>query len=211
MNRIHLSAFFALTLPVLAPAAEPVYANDFESAEVGKAPKDFLVISGAFTVRQDGANKVLELPGEPLDTFGALFGPSQTESLSVTARFFGTKTGRKLPAFGLSVNGAGGHRVQVSAAKKALEIFRGDDARVSVPFEWTSGTWTCLRIQVRKTPAGSWMIEGKAWPAETAEPPKWSISLEEKDAPSAGRPGIWGSPFSGTPIRFDDLMIVPAS
>ena len=49
----------------------------------------------------------------------------------------------------------------------------------------------------------------KAWPAAGAEPEKWNIALEEKDAPAAGRPGIWGSPFSGTPIRFDDLAIAP--
>ena len=211
MNRFHLSALFASALPVFAPAAEPVYANDFEAAEVGKTPKDFLVISGAFTVQQDGANKVLELPGEPLDTFGALFGPSDKDSLNVSAKFFGTKTGRKFPAFGLSVSGAGGYRLQVSAAKKLIEIFKGDEVKSSTPFEWVGGAWTSLRIQVRKTPAGSWMIEGKAWPAASAEPPKWNISLEEKDTPSAGRPGLWGSPFSGTPIRFDDLVIVPAS
>ena len=211
MNRFHLSAFFGVVLPLFAPAAEPVYTNDFESAEVGKAPKDFLIISGAFIVRQDGANKVLELPGEPLDTFGALFGPSEKDSLSVSAKFFGTKTGRKFPAFGLSVNGTGGWRLQVSAAKKTIELFKGDDAKMGVPFEWTSGAWTSLRIQVRKTPAGSWMIEGKAWASTGAEPAKWSIALEENDAPSAGRAGIWGSPFSGTPIRFDDLAVVPAS
>ena len=211
MNRTHLSALFALALPVFAPAAEPVYANDFEADEVGKTPKDFLVISGAFAVQRDGANKVLELPGEPLDTFGALFGPAEKDGLSVSAKFFGTKTGRKFPAFGLSVNGAGGYRLQVSAAKKLIEIFKGDEVRSSAPFEWVTGEWTTLRIQVRKTPAGAWMIEGKAWPAAGAEPPKWGISLEEKDAPSAGRPGIWGSPFSGTPIRFDDLVIVPVS
>ena len=211
MNRLHLSAFFALALPVFAPAAEPLYANDFESAEVGKTPKDFLVISGAFTVRQDGANKVLELPGEPLDMFGALFGPAEKDGVSVSAKFFGTKTGRKFPAFGLSVNGAGGWRLQVSAAKKALEIFKGDEVKASAPFEWTSGAWTSLRIQVRKTPAGAWAIEGKAWPATAAEPATWSLALEEKDEPSAGRPGLWGSPFSGTPIRFDDLAILPAT
>ena len=211
MNRLRLSAFFALALPAFAAAAEPLYANDFEAAEIGKTPKDFLVTAGAFTVRQDGANKVLELPGEPLDTFGALFGPSEKDGLSVSAKFFGTKTGRKFPAFGLSVNGPGGWRLQVSAAKKTLEIFKGDESRISVPFEWTSGAWTSLRIQVRKTPAGAWAIEGKAWPATAAEPPKWSLALEEKDAPSAGPSGIWGSPFSGTPIRFDDLRIVPVS
>ena len=211
MNSVRLSTLAALTLPLFARGEVPAYANDFESAEVGKAPRDFLVIAGAFTVQQNGAKKFLELPGSPLDTFGALFGPANMDGLSVTGKFFGTKTGRKFPAFGLSLNGAGGYRLQVSAAKKQLEIFKGDEARTSVPFEWKDATWLSLRIQARKTPAGVWVIEGKVWPASDAEPAQWSISLEEKDAPAAGRPGVWGNPFSGTAIRFDDLVITSLS
>ena len=209
MSRLPVTALFALSLPLFCRGAEPVYANDFQSAEVGKTPKDFVVISGAFTVQQDGGDQFLELPGAPLDMFGALFGPSQTEGLSVTAKFFATKTGRKFPAFGLSLNGVGGYRLQVSAGKKQIEIFKGDDARTSVPFEWADAKWLSLRIQARKTPAGAWVIEGKAWPAADAEPEKWSVVLEETAAPAAGRPGVWGSPFSGTPIRFDDIAVTP--
>ena len=209
MNSLRLSAVLALALPLFTRAEEPAYANDFQSAEVGKTPKDFLVIAGAFTVQQEGAQKFLELPGSPLDTFGALFGPAKMEGLSVTGKFFGTKTGRKFPAFGLSLNGAGGYRLQESAAKRQLEIFKGDESRVSVPLEWADAAWLSLRIQARQTPAGAWVIEGKVWPAGEGEPGSWSISLEEKDAPAAGRPGVWGSPFSGTPIRFDDLAVTP--
>ena len=210
MNCLRFAALFAFALPSFAAADAPVYANDFESAEVGRTPKDLLVISGAFTVRADGGNQFLELPGAPLEMFGALFGPEGKDGVSVSAKFFGTKTGRKFPAFGLSLNGAGGYRLQVSAGKRQLEIFKGDELRTGVPFEWTDGAWLSLRIQLRKAPAGAWTIEGKAWPATGAEPEKWSIVLEEKDAPAAGRPGIWGSPFSGTPIRFDDLAITAA-
>ena len=196
-----------LALPAFALAAEPLYSNDFEKSEVGVVPKDFLVIGGSFTVQADGANKVLELPGAPLDMFGAMFGPSVEAGVCASGKFFGTSVGRKFPAFGISANG---YRLQVSAGKKAVEIFKGDESRVSVPFEWKSGTWTSLRIQLRKAASGLWMIEGRAWPAGSPEPKDWTISLEEKDAPAAGRPGIWGSPFSGTPIRFDDLLVEPA-
>ncbi len=209
MNRLPLSALVALALPLFAYGEEPVYAADFESAEVGKAPKDFLVIAGAFVVQEESGKKFLELPGSPLDTFGALFGPAKMEGLSVTGKFFATKTGRKFPAFGLSLNGAGGYRLQVSAAKKQIEIFKGDESRANAPFEWSDAVWFSLRIQARKTPAGAWVIEGKVWPAAKGEPATWSVSLEEKDAPAAGRPGVWGSPFSGTPIRFDDLTVTP--
>jgi hypothetical protein len=78
-----------------------------------------------------------------------------------------------------------------------------------VPYTWASDTWTSLRIQVRKT-GSSWIIEGKAWPAGAPEPEKWMITTEEKESLPAGRAGIWGSPYSGLPIRFDDLLVIPA-
>ena len=202
-----LLAAAALALPL--HAAEPLYKNDFESAEVGKAPPDMLVMAGDFQVKQDKDGKYLELPGEPLDTFGLLFGPSVKDDVSASARFYGTKKGRKLPSFGISLNGAGGYRLQVSAAKGALEFFKGDEAKLSVPYTWTSDAWTTLRITVRKSGSG-WVIEGRAWATGSPEPEKPLISLDEKMEPSTGKAGLWGSPFSGTPIRFDDLVVAPA-
>jgi len=198
-----------LAAPIRAAEPAPVFANDFEAAAVEKAPEGAMAIAGDFAVKPDGANKVLELPGEPLDTFGILFGSAGQGDLSATARFFGTKTGRKYPTFGVSLGGVGGYRLIMSGGKKSLEIFKGDEAVKSVPFEWTSGDWTKLRLQVRKA-GGGWVIEGRAWPATGAEPKDWQISLEVKDTPSTGRAGLWGSPYSGTPIRFDDLVITAA-
>jgi hypothetical protein len=208
MNPLCLSALLACSLSAAA-AAPPLYRNDFESAQVGETPKEFLILAGTFIVQQEAGNKFLELPGAPLDTFGLLFGPAQGDGLSASAKFFGTSKGRKFPTFGISLNGAGGYRLQVSAAKKALEIFKGDEARANAPFEWPAGKWSNLRIQLRKTPAGSFVVEGKAWPADGPEPEQWAVSLEEKSPPAPGRPGIWGSPYSGTPIRFDDLVVAP--
>jgi hypothetical protein len=132
MNRLCVSALLACSLSAVADTP-PLYRNDFESAEVGQTPKEFLIIAGTFTVQQEAGNKFLELPGEPLDTFGLLFGPTEGEGVSASAKFFGTSKGRKFPTFGVSLNGAGGYRLQVSAAKKALEIFKGDETRVNAP------------------------------------------------------------------------------
>jgi hypothetical protein len=189
---------------------KPVYENNFESGTVEKSPEGAMAIAGDFLVKQEGGNKFLELPGEPLDTFGILLGPAGQGDLNATARFFGTKTGRKFPAFGVSLGGVGGYRLIVSGGKKLLEIFKADEVVKSVPFEWASGEWTTLRLQARKVGAG-WIVEGKAWPSSGTEPKDWQISLELKDAPSAGRAGLWGSPYSGTPIRFDDLVIAPVN
>ena len=209
---MRFSPFLFLPLvALLAPlrAAEPIYKNDFEAAEIDKAPAEVMIMAGTFEVKQGAEGKYLELPGEPLDTFGLLFGPSVKDDVSASAKFFGTKKGRKFPTFGVSLNGVGGYRLQVSPAKNALEFFKSDESKLSVPFTWASDTWTTLNITVRKSGAG-WVIEGKAWAAGSAEPEKPSITIEEKEEPKAGRAGIWGSPYAGTPIRFDDLLIVPA-
>jgi hypothetical protein len=202
-----LAAFVSLAA---AEPAKPLFQNDFSKADVGKQPADVMVMSGDFSVKEDAKDgRFLELPGEPLDTFGLLFGPTPAGDVTASARFFGTKKGRKFPAFGISVGGVGGYRLQISAAKKMLEIFHGDEVRQSVAYEWKDESWTSLRVQVRKA-AAEWVVEGKAWPAGTPEPAAWTITFATKDEPPAGRPGIWGSPFSGTPIRFDDLVLSPA-
>jgi hypothetical protein len=199
---------FAAAGALTATAAEPLYQNDFEKAEVGPAPKDLMVISGVFAVKEEAGNKFLELPGAPLDAFGALFGSNPPGDATASARFHGTKTGRKFPTFGISLHGVGGYRLQLSPGKNALEIYKGDESKQSIPFKWQSGTWTHLRIQLRKSGEGC-IVEGKAWTEGSPEPEAWSIKLEEKEAPTPGRAGIWGSPYAGTPIRFDDLRLAP--
>ena len=191
-------------------AAEPLFSEDFSKAAVDAAPQGLMIMSGVFTVKEEAGNKFLELPGAPLDTFGSLFGPTAEKiDANASTRFFGTKQGRKFPTFGVSLHGVGGYRLQVSPAKKALEIYKGDAPLASAPLDWQSGTWVHLRIQVTGKGAGC-VIQGKAWPDGQPEPATWTITHEEATAPKPGRAGIWGSPYAGTPIRFDDLKLEAA-
>ena len=198
-----------LAISLLSPAvAAPLSAFDFQSVTVGELPEDFLVLDGNWAVKDDSGNKLVELPGAPLDSFGALFGPSQVDGVVLTARGRSERKGRLYPAFAISLNGVGGYRLQVSAAKKELEIFQGDEPKVGVPFEWESGAWTQMKLQVRKTGEG-WVVEGKAWKDGTPEPKDWMVTLKVGEAPPEGRPAFWGNPFSGRPIQFDDFKLEP--
>jgi hypothetical protein len=188
--------------------AKPLYENDFEKSEAGKVPDDFLVLDGQFSVKEEEGNKVLELPGAPLDTYGVLFGPTEKEGLAVSARIFGTGKGRRFPAFAASLNGVGGYKLQISPAKKLVELYKGDALKTSLPFEWASARWTNLKLQVRKVKDGEWKVEGKVWQEGSDEPKSWTVSLDENEEPFAGRAAVWGNPFSGTPIRFDDFKVV---
>jgi hypothetical protein len=186
---------------------KPVYENDFEKATVGQLPADFLVLDGGFVIKEENGNKFLELPGSPLDSFSVQFGPAQTEDVSVSARINGTAKGRRFPTFGVGVNGTAGYRLQMSPAKKALELYRDQTLKQSIPYEWKSGNWTQFRLELRKLKEGLWKVEGKAWEEGTPEPKGWMISAEENEAPNAGKASVFASPFSGVRLQFDDLVV----
>lgn len=191
----------------LGAQPKPLYSNDFEKAEIGKLPDEFLALNGEFAVRSEGTNKCLELPGAPLDSFGVQFGPTETEDAAVSARILGTAKGRRAPTFGVGLGGVSGWKLQVSPGKKALELLKDQDVKASKEFEWKPGTWTRFRLQIRKEKDGEWRVEGKAWPQGASEPGEWMISFGEKQEPEAGRASVVGSPISGTPIWFDDLTV----
>lgn len=201
------ASMFASCASLAAPAT--TYENNFDDAAVGQVPDGFVVINGEFTVAEDGGNKFLELPGAPLDSFGVLFGPAATDGASVTARFFGTSKGRRHPAFGVGLGGVSGFKLQVTPAKKAVELYLGDLVVASAAWEWRSGQWTHLRLQIRKAAASSWVVEGRVWAEGQAEPSDWAIRFEPKDPPISGKAGVWGKPFADTPIRFDDVKVTP--
>ena len=204
----------ALILRAVAQDARPVYQNNFEKEALDKVPDDFLVLDGAFAVKEERGNKFLELPGAPIgEGSGLLFGPTEKQGLTVFARVQGTSKGRRFPAFAVGLNGQGAvaYRLQVSPAKKLLELYKGEEVVATVPHTWEPGSWTWLRLQVRKVKEGEWKVEGKTWKEGGAEPEGWLVSYSEKMEPVAGRASIWGTPYSTTPIRFDDLLLRPVT
>lgn len=189
------------------PTPAPVlYANNLEKAEIGKVPDDIMVLGGEFVVKSDGTNQFLELPGAPLETFGAQFGPAEKENVVVSAQVFGTGKGRRAPSFGVGLGGVSGWKLQASPGKKTIELLKDQDIKSGVPLDWKSGEWMHLKLQIRKIKDGEWKIEGKAWQGD-GEPKDWMISFDEKEDPVAGKSSILGSPFAGTPIWFDDFVV----
>jgi hypothetical protein len=184
-----------------------LYENNFENETVGKVPENFLVLDGGFAVKEETGNKFLELPGSPLDSYSLQFGPTESSNVVVSARINSTAKGRRFPTFGIGLNGIAGYRLQLSPAKKSLELYKGDGQKASAPFDWNSGHWLNFRLQIRATNPGEWKVEGKVWNAENPEPSNWMVAFDEKELPGSGRPSIFGSPFAGTPIQFDDLRV----
>jgi hypothetical protein len=188
-------------------AAEPLYQTNFEKTKTGEVPEDFLVLDGDFAVKQSNGNKYLELPGAPLDAFGFMFGPSARHGNEISARMFGTKKGRRYPVFGVALNGVNGYRLQVAPAKRAIELLKGSAVVAKVPFRWGGGEWLRLALRVEQTGTAEWTITGKVWPDGKKAPAKPTITHKETKEPRNGKPSIWGSPYSGTPIRYDDIVV----
>jgi hypothetical protein len=212
ISTLLLASLFALHILSSAHAADALFSQDFSEVKEGEPPDGFLVLDGQFAVKHAAGDKFLELPGAPLESYGVLFGPNEAAGIEVEARIRGTRTGRKFPTFAAGVNGGGGYKIRVVPAKNAVELVFGlEDVRASAPFKWTSGEWTHLKIRITKTDAGV-AISAKAWQTG-AEPADWTLTTTDKEAPPAGKPGVWGMPFSGTPIQFDDLKVsaIPAA
>ena len=211
-SRLRIAAavvsLFCITTASAADATGKVlYQNDFSKGEVGKLPEEMLLLDGGFAVQEVKGDKVLQLPGAPLETYGVLFGSTESVNVMATTRVHSTKKGRREPAFALGLNGNAGYKLQISASKKLVELYKGDDVVAREPFAWESDSWTLLKLQVRKVKDGEFVVEGKAWKQGAPEPTKWSVSHTEESEPSAGRASIWGNPFAGTPIDFDDLLV----
>jgi len=58
---------------------------------------------------------------------------------------------------------------------------------------------------VKKAADNKWLITCKAWPADAAEPAEAAITHEDATLKGQGKCSIWGTPFSNTPIYFDDV------
>lgn len=192
-------------------ASEPLFSCDFSKLPAGPLPESFMIMQGEFAVKDLGTNKVMELPGAPVDSFSVLFGPVTNANVAVEARVFGTAKGRRMPTFGVGLGGVAGYKLQVAPGKKVVELIVAETQVVaSAPFTWESGAWLQCKLQFRKTGGDSWRVEARVWRFGDVEPKDWLVATDTKEEPIAGQASVLGSPFSGTPIWFDDLKVVPA-
>lgn len=207
MKRI-ISTFLLATVSMIALADTRKLVLDCEALPEGEPPKEVFVVEGKFNIVARDGNKALEIgiSGELADS-NALIGDSAAGSASFTARVLATRVGRSTPRFGIGVHGQSGYRILVFPAKKELQLTKGDEIIKTVPFDWKSGEWLKLKLDVKKVAEGKWTISAKAWPASDSEPKESQFTHEDATLKGQGKCSIWGTLFSGTPIYFDDLKV----
>ena len=207
MSILFLLLGFAICAPMAGTAHAEAYRADFEDIEVGEVPNDFLVLDGEFGVTEVEGSRVLELQPFPLSTFTLLLGPAETENVSIQARFKADRQKKRTPVFGVGLSGIGGYRLQVNPAQDRIELLREEVVEVTASHSWKPDTWTTLLLRVIKDGEERWRIEGKAWPEGEEEPSDWMVSYHETEEPLSGRPSLWGIPYSGKTILFDEIAI----
>jgi hypothetical protein len=208
MKKAFLSLLVVAALPAAAQEMKKfdIKADDWA---VGEPPAAVFVLDGKVSVAEkDGGKAVMIDPGTELVEASAQFGDSAAGGASIQARVFASKKGRSTPRFGLSVHGMAGYRLYVNPAKKQLELVKADQTLATAPFTWTSDTWLNLKIEAKKAAGDAWSITASAWPAaETAAPATPQLKHEDKGLKGQGKCAIWATPYSNTPIFFDDIHI----
>ena len=184
-----------------------LFSEDFSRGKAGAQPAGLLVLGGDFRIRHEGKEHFLELAGKPVNLHAAMFGPPTQSSVRAEVRVRGQRRGRRaFPAFGLGLNGVSGYRLMVSPAKGKLELFKADTPVRAVPFQWKHDAWTHLRLEL--APLGkTCQLTAWAWAGGDKAPDKPTLEWRDLQPPLPGRATIWGAPFAGTPIRFDDLRM----
>jgi hypothetical protein len=194
---------------VRGDAAAPLYAENFDKLAEGEPPKEIVVYNGTFEVKKVDGNGVLELAANPLDNMGFLAGPNDLVACTVSARVQASATGRRFPEFGVSAAGPNRYKLKVMPATAKLILMNADEDVASAAYAWSSGSWTRLKLQVEKADGGKVRVRGKAWADGTDEPKEWMVQFEDAESPQPSRAGAFGTPYSGTVTRFDDVVVGP--
>jgi hypothetical protein len=182
---------------------------DFEEYEAGSGADDLFIIEGSFKfAEEEGGNKILELEPRPLAESGIIFGKSLKGAATVTAKIKAQKKRRSAPRFGIGLHGISGYRFRVVPARNIVELVKSEEPVKSAEFKWTSGDWAHVKLSIEPAMAeGKWVINGWVWKDGDKPTPGPVISLTAEGKPGQGKASIWGTPYSGTPILYDDIVI----
>jgi hypothetical protein len=66
--------------------------------------------------------------------------------------------------------------------------------------------WVELTIRAAADGKGS-TVEARAWEDGKPRPDAATLTWNNPAAAAQGRASVWGTPYSGTPIQFDDIEI----
>jgi hypothetical protein len=188
--------------------SQPVlFQCDFQQIAPGPLPEEFKALRGEFTIKEEQGNRFVELEVHELNTFGVAIGPERGAETSLRARLRGWPSGKRFPEFGIGLGGTRGFQLWLMPAMGELQVRRDNRILARAPFNWRSGTWINMQIDIRSAGEGHWVVAGKAWLDTEKEPANGMVEHQFGEAPPNGQASLWGTPYSEKPIQFDDVCI----
>jgi hypothetical protein len=187
---------------------KPLYAVKF-SENLVQLPEDFFIMEGIWNVRKLGKTRALYLQPYPLRSYSLLFGPEYKEGLELSADVFSSSRGRTFPNFGIGSHGLSGFRLNVRAGDKGsvLQLFTNETRLIANGLcQWQSDMWTSIRLNVKKLADGQVQVKAKVWKRGNKEP-EWQLTYTGKMKLDEGQCSLWGIPYSGRDMFFDNLVI----
>ncbi len=143
----------------------------------------------------------------PLTEASIQLGKSLKGSGEVVARIKGIQKRRSYPRFGVALHGLSGFRLRVVPARKEIELVRGEEVIQSAPFEWSNEQWHFVQLRAQKLAGERWSISGWAWAEASKKPKSPLVEYISEVQRLQGKSSIVGTPYSGQPILFDDVVI----
>lgn len=182
---------------------------DLSGAETGSEPEGLFVIDGEFVAGEEGGRKVLEMKADPLVEGLVLVGDTLRGGGVIRAKIRSARKGRSYPRFGVGLHGISGYRLRVVPAQKAIEIFKGEETVARQPYTWDGEAATWLELKVAAAGGGKWRVEATVWPEGGEMPSAPQLAVDAKEERFTGKGVLCGTPYSGLPIRFDEVTITP--
>ncbi|MCH2204525.1 MAG: hypothetical protein MK132_01440 [Lentisphaerales bacterium] len=197
--------------------------NNYDSSTSGKTPlyvvkfnehtkalpDDFFVMDGGWEIRKLVNAYALYLRPFPLRTYSLLFGPEYKEGLEFSADVYTSKRGQIYPNFSIGSHGLSGFRLNVRPGPRGslLELYTNETRLIAnAPCRWQTDMWSSIRLQVKEAGNGEVSVKGKLWKRGEKEP-DWQLTYTGKLDLDEGQCSIWGIPYSGRDIFFDNLVI----
>ena len=185
------------------------WSEKFTNLSTGGEPENLFILDGKFLVTGNDDNKVLELSGSPVGDFGFLFGPRvMGKAMELQFSFHSIKQGRRFPAIAAAIGGMRGYRFRWNASARKILLFRDEVLLEEKLILWESSAWWQIRFQVLPHNQGQNLIRLKLWQKGTEEPKAWFIEHEDQFLFKGGKCVLWGFPYAGNAIHFDDLNVL---
>ena len=182
------------------------WTEDFEKAELEKAPSHWIAATNKYFVREKGGNKVLvKTPVQRgLDKSNVYIGPPTMKNYQIQVDLMGTRNKRRLPDMGLIANR---YTLDMQGRQQRLQIRSwASDLRMAktIDFAWETDVWYTMKMKVDIIDDKA-VIRGKVWRTAEDEPDEWTITAEDPLPNREGSPGIYA--YSVTEIYYDNLKV----